>query len=92
MARFRAFIKGRQGDSWRLGDEQSGIVAEITAAEVGVTVRGHVAPDGTDVFELYLTRGRMATGPPYCIGTVFLYHHRPAFQPVPPPTTPELKE
>jgi hypothetical protein len=90
MARFRAFIKGRQGDSWRLGDDQSGIVAEITAAEVGVSVRGYVAADGSDVFELFLTRGRMS-GPPYRFGTVRLHLNRPAFEPV-SPTTPELKE
>jgi hypothetical protein len=91
MARFRAYIKGRQGDSWRLGDDQSGIVAELTAAELGVSVRGYVAADGSDVFELYLTRGRMP-GVPYCLGTVTLYRNRPAFQPVSPPTTPEPKE
>jgi hypothetical protein len=82
MARFRAFIKGRQGDSWRLGDDQSGIVAEITAAEVGVTVRGRVDADGSEVFDLFLTRGRMS-GPPYCFGTVRLHLNRPAFEPVP---------
>jgi hypothetical protein len=84
MARFRAYIKGRQGDSWRLGDDTSGIVAEITAAEVGVSVRGYVDPaDGSEVFELFLTRGRM-TGPPYLFGTVRLHLNRPAFEPVTP--------
>jgi hypothetical protein len=87
MARFRAFIKGHKGGS-RLGDEESGIVAEITAAEVGVTVRGHVdRNDDTEVFELFLTRGRMSW-PPYLLGTVRLHLNRPAFEPVTTPTTP----
>jgi hypothetical protein len=60
MARFRAFIKGRfDSHAARLGDEASGIVAEVTGLESGVTVHACVEA-GRDVFRVYRNGGRWA--------------------------------
>lgn len=70
MARFRAWIEGRYGNqASRMGDE--GIVAEVTAAKVGVFVQGVVAEGGGEEFQVFATQGRIP-GDGVFLGTVQL--------------------
>jgi hypothetical protein len=58
VARFRAFVRGYKGAKVsRLGDEVSGVYAELTAADVGITIVGRVS-DGQDGFDVWVTSGR----------------------------------
>lgn len=84
MARFRAAIQGI-GRASRLGDDRTGIRAELSTETCGVTVVGKAGLDDANVFEVYLTRGRWQDrAVPIYLGRITLYDGRPAWEPALP--------
>jgi hypothetical protein len=71
MARFRAWIEGRYGNqARRMGDD--GVLAEVTAAKVGVHVVGRLNAQGHEEFQVFATRGRRTGVEPVYLGSVAL--------------------
>jgi hypothetical protein len=58
MARFYGSVSGKaQSDATREGTEASGINGHIRGWNSGIRVVGHIAPNGDDAFDVYLTAG-----------------------------------
>jgi hypothetical protein len=61
VALWRGYIKGRHHGQWietaRLGDERSGLLAEVTTEAFGVTVHARLV-DGAPRLDVYLNGGR----------------------------------
>jgi hypothetical protein len=69
MARFRAWIEGRYGNqARRMGDD--GVLAELTAAKVGVHVVGRLNDRDQEEFQVFATQGRRAGVEPVYLGVV----------------------
>lgn len=57
MAHFFASIQGSRGEATRLGGKSSWISGHVRGWNVGVEVKGRIAGNGEDVFEIYATSG-----------------------------------
>ena len=58
MANFRGTVQGNREETSRLGTKDSGMRATVNGWKSGIRIRAYFDRNtGTDVFEVYLTRG-----------------------------------